>query len=135
MAIIIGYSLEEEKDIGIPAYPPQPAQSPPNTIRDTSDKPVRQRAGLPQFDSTRRWRLRFYGTTSSRRERNTSIIAEDLSGKPAGLQGRPSAGRRETLTPLSSQLAWTRAWSTERTWRTARPEEYEMWIPVLPRAQ
>jgi hypothetical protein len=71
-------------------------------------------------------------------KRNTKyIIAEDLSGKPAGLyQGAPSAGERENLdaTVITARLDKGVVYA-ERTWRTARPEEYEMWIPVLPRAQ
>jgi hypothetical protein len=84
--IIIGYSLEEErKGHQYSAYPPQ---SPPNTIRDTLlDKPVRKGQVFRKFDSTRRWRLRFWATTSTSSVSASTkcIIAEDLSGKPAGL--------------------------------------------------
>jgi hypothetical protein len=91
----------------ISAYPPQPAQSPPNTIRDTSSTSLcKGRSSAVRLHAALAAACASTVQQAYRGERNTNyIIAEDLR-RQAGGPGKaaPSAGRRETLTPLSSQL-------------------------------
>lgn len=140
--IIIGFNLAEQKDIEYSSISSaaQRYRIHHDTIRDTLlDKPVQGKGQVFRtLGSTRRWQPSelFKFNENVVVKRNTKyIVAEDADHVPVGLyQGAPSAAEREQLdaTVITARLDKDVAYGG-LTWRTARPKEYETWIPVAPR--